>query len=78
MVSSCFERIIQKELSSYRDEFSSFYLREYQRGFKTQFALLSLIEKLTLKDLSETLDKVNHELLIAKLYAYGFSKDVLN
>ena len=86
-VSKIFERIIQKQFSNYVDEFLSPYLRGYRKGFNTQYALLSLIEKwkkeldnkgyagAILMDLSKAFDTINNELLIAKLYAYGFSKD---
>ena len=88
-VSKIFERTIQKQFSSYVDEFLSPFLCGYRKGFNTQYALLSLIEKwkkeldnkgyagAILMDLSKAFDTINHELLIAKLYAYGFSKDAL-
>ena len=44
-VSKIFERIIQKQLSNYVDKFLSPYLCGYRKGFNTQYALLSLIEK---------------------------------
>ena len=44
-VSKIFERIIQNQFSSYNDEFLSPYLCGYRKGFNTQYALLSLIEK---------------------------------
>ena len=61
----------------------------YRKGFSTQHALLSLIEKwkkvldhkgyvgAVLMDLSKTFDTINHVLLIAKLHLYGFSKESL-
>ena len=61
----------------------------YRKGYNTQHALVSLIEKwkrtldkhgyaaAMLMDLSKAFDTLNHELLIAKLYAYGFSKESL-
>ena len=88
-VSKVFERIIQKQFSSSIDEFLSPYLCGYRKGFNTQYALLSLTEKwketlhgkgytgAVLMDLSKAFDTINHKLLIAKLYAYGFSKDAL-
>ena len=87
--SKIFERIIQKQFSSYVDKFLSPYLCGYRKGFNTQYALLPLIEKwkkglnnkgyasAILMDFSKVFDTINHELLIAKLYAYGFSKDAL-
>ena len=57
--------------------------------FSTQFALMSLFEKwrkylddkgftgIVLMHLSKAFETINHELLIAKLLAYGFRKDSL-
>ena len=44
-VSKIFERIIQKQFFNYVDKFLSPYLCGYRKGFNTQYALLSLIEK---------------------------------
>ena len=84
-----FERLIQKQLSTHIEHFLSPYLCGYRTGFSTQFALISLIEKwrkyldnrgytgAVLMGLSIGFDTINHELLIAKLHTYGFSKDSL-
>ena len=43
--SKVFERIIPKQFSSFVDDFLSPYLCSYRKGFNTQYAFLSLIEK---------------------------------
>ena len=66
------------------------YLCGYRKGFNTQTAPSSLIEKwkqiignkgygaATFMDLSKVLDTINHEPLITKLHAYyGFTRESL-
>ena len=74
-VSKIFERIMQKQITDYIGKFLSPFLCGYRKGFSTQYALLSLIERwrlcldkqgfagALLMDLSKAFDTINHELL---------------
>ena len=89
VVSKLFERIMQKQMIAYIEKFLSPYLCGYRKGFNAQYALLAMIEKwkkcldgngfagAILMDLSKAFDTINHELLIAKLEAYGFDSCAL-
>ena len=44
-VSKILERILRRQLSSYADQFLSTFMCGYIKGFSTQQALLSLIER---------------------------------
>ena len=44
-VSKIFERIMQRQISNYIGKFLSPFLCGYRRGFSTQYALLTLIER---------------------------------
>ena len=81
IVSKIFERIMQKHIG----KFFSPFLCGYRKGFSTKYALLSFIERrrlcldkqgfvrALLMNLSKAFDTINHELLIAKSHACGFS-----
>ena len=84
--SKVLERLMHDQITTYMDAHLSKHLCGYRKGFNTQTALFSLKEKwksildkkgfsgAVLMDLSKIFDTINHELLIAKLDAYGFSK----
>ena len=80
---------MQVQINNYVTNHVSPDFCEYRNGYNTQQALVSLIEKwkkilddkgfggAVLMDLSKAFDTLNHELLIAKLHAYGFNRDSL-
>ena len=85
LVSSTFERSMQKQINDHIKNELYLYSCGYRKGFSMQHALLSLIERWknildggpVLMDLPKAFDTLNHELLIAKFSAYGFNNESL-
>ena len=83
-ISKVFEKLMQNQIYLHINSFLWPYLCHYRKGFNSQHALISLIERwrksldnkgyggAVLMDLSKAFDTLNHDLLIAKLHAYGF------
>ena len=83
-----FERLMFQQMSSFVDNVISPYLCGFRKGDSTQHALLILVNKinksfdlkqvgLLMMDLSKAFDCISHDLIIAKLYAYGFDNGSL-
>ena len=88
-LSKCFEKGMFCQISACLDEIFLKYQYSFRKGYSTQQCLLALLEKwktavdkgkvfrALLTDLAKALDCLNHELLIAKLNAYGFTLPTL-
>ena len=87
--SKIFERDLKQQIQNAVENLLHNNLCGYREGFSAQHALISMLEKwkqcldkkgfagAVLMDLSKAFDCINYELLIAKLNAYGFSKNAL-
>ena len=80
---------MNEQMYEYMENFLSDYLFGYRSGYGPQYCLVAMIEMwkkaldeqkvagAILTDLSKAFDCISHELLIAKLDAYGFEKSAL-
>ena len=89
LLSKIFEKVIYQQLTDYIDKLLSIFLCGFRKGCSTQHALFRLIQAwqeeldnsgfvgTVLMDLSKAYDCLPHDLMIAKLEAYGLHKDSL-
>ena len=88
-ISKIFERCMHRQISNYFETIFSKFQCGFRKGYNTQDCLLALIENCKraldkgneygalLTDLSKAFDCLPHDLIIAKLQAYGFSLEAL-
>ena len=88
-ISKVYERCIYDQMEAYFENILSPNQCGFRKGFSAQHCLISLIEKwkksidnggafgALMTDLSKAFDCLSHELLIAKLEAYGFDEKSL-
>ena len=87
--SKIFEKILKEQLIPFLDKTLSIFIAAYRRAYSTQHVLVRLVEEWkskldndfivgsVLMDLSKAFDSIPHDLIIAKLHAYGFDENAL-
>ena len=87
--SRTYEKVIKNQLISYFEKYFSPFISAYRKSYSTQQVLIRLLEEwrekldknfvvdAVLKDLSKAFDCIPHDLIIAKLAAYGIERKTL-
>ena len=70
VISKIFEKLLCNQITSFKDQFLSKYQCGFRKGFNKEHCLLTMMEP--------SFDCLPHDLIIAKLNAYGFSLPALN
>ena len=87
--SKIYEKALKQQLISHLDKTLSIFISAYRKSYSTQHVLINLVEDWREKldkdfvvgaifmDLSKAFDCIPHDLIIAKLHAYGFDENAL-
>ena len=89
-ISKVFERVIYNQINSFMENKISKCVTSFRKSYGMQHSLIVMLEKwkkalnkeknmsAIFTDLSKTFETINHDLLLAKLKAYSFSKQALS
>ena len=73
ITSTIFEKLLCKQLTLFSDKHLSKFQCGFRKGYSAQHCLIGNVFGELLTDLSKEFDCLSHELITAKLNAYGFS-----